>query len=178
MADHPTVTASAIPDPALGHWEGDFWVEANGYRVSRYWCDLLPGYYGPCRKDPDNGKGHVDYPNRVNEIIAKLTGVTGVADCDSEIHALETGALIGYLYLTTRDDVPPVPVFWCTGPTADNDSHYFLTGLVGGRGGRKIEQAAKDAAPTLKTYATWLAAGGISVGAVLKLILPAIGINV
>jgi len=142
VSDRPTIIATSVPDAAEGHWDGDFWVESNGYRVSRKWCDLLPGYYGPCRKDPDNGLGHVEFQNRINEIIAKVTGITGIADCSSEIHAAQAGGYVGYLYLTTSSDIPPVPVFWCTGPTADNDSHYFLTGLIAGRAGRKIDDAA------------------------------------
>ena len=174
MADHPTITATTIPDPSLGHWDGDFWVEANGYRVSREWCDLLPGYYGPLRKDPDNGLGDIEFTNRMSDILAKVTGVTGLLDCSSEIHGLQFGIYVGYLYLTTRKDIPPVPIFWCGEGKKDNDSHYVLTGFIAGRAGRKID----DSMPDLKTIAGIFAAGGISVGAVLKYILPLIGVSI
>lgn len=110
--------------------------------VDQKWVDLLPQYYGPNAKDPDNGLGHVEVPNRINEIITKLTGITGVLDCSSEIHALQAGAYIGYLYVTSSDSMPPVPEFWANGPNAENDSHYFMTGLIAGRMGKKLDDAA------------------------------------
>ena len=142
--------------------------------VDQYWVTLLPQYYGPNAKDPDNGQGHADMPNRITELVAKLTGITGIADCSSEVHALQAGAYIAYLYVTSSSNMPPVPEFWANGPNADNDSHYFMTGLIAGRMARKLD----DATPDLKTLLGIFAAGGISVGAVVKFILPLVGIAV
>ena len=131
--------------PVKGHFEGDYWVEDSGYRVHRKWCDLLPGYYGPMRKDPDDGLGDIEFSNRMNEILGKITGVTGILDCASEIHATQFGIYVGYLYLDSSTDIPPCPVFWAGGGKQDNDSHYYMTGLIAGRAGRKIDSLEEPA---------------------------------
>jgi len=128
--------------------------------MEQKWIDKYPFLYGPGAKDPDEGSGNVELTDVVARLMEKFTGYGGTFSTWAERHAFIYGANIGYLYVNSSEDVPPVPAFWT------NEAHYWLTGITMGRAAKKIE----DAAPSIKAYLVTFAAGGFSIAGLLKLI--------
>lgn len=151
-----------------GHWDADFWVSASGYRVARKWVDKYPALFGPLSRDPDEGQGEVECDDMVAKLLVKFTGFGGTFSTWHERHAFIIFCGIGYNDVTSSADVPPIPEFFLT------EMAYCYTGLSMGRGTKKVEEAA----PSLKTYIGIFTAGGVSIGAVLKFLLPLIGIAI
>ncbi len=120
------------------------------------WVQLLPQYYGPNAKDPDEGLGDIECDDMIATVLNKFTGIGGTFSTWHERHAFIAGASIGYNYITKTEPVP-VPKFW------EEESHYFLTGLTMGRAAKKLE----DAAPKLKYYFAYFTAGGVTLTTVL-----------
>ena len=147
-----------LPAKQPGHWEGDLWVEASGYRVARKWVDKYPALYGPNAKDPDEGQGEIECTDVIAQLLAKFTGYGGTFSTWTERHAFIIFGGIGYLDVKTSDDIPPTPEFFLS------EMQYCTTGLIMGRATAKLEAAA----PSLKTCIAIFAAGGISVGSLLK----------
>jgi len=141
-----------------GHWDGDFWVSASGYRVARRWVDKYQSLFGPLAQDPDEGHGDAECDDLVARLMAKFTGAGGTFSTWKERHAFIIFAGIGYLDVKSSDDVPPCPEFFLT------EQQYVTSGLVMGRAAAKIEEAG----PGLKTYLAIFAAGGISITGILK----------
>lgn len=131
------------------------------------WTELYPNLYGPDAKDPDEGSGDLECSDAIAQIMNKFTGIGGTFSTWSERHAFIYGAQIGYLHVKSSADVPPTPAFWL------DESHYWMTGIIMGRAAAKLETAGLD----LKYVIGLFTAGGISLTAVWKLILPMIGIN-
>jgi hypothetical protein len=157
----------SLADPAP-HWDGDFWVSASGYRVARKWVDKYPALYGPLSQDPDEGQGEVECNDLIAQLLAKFTGYGGTFSTWTERHGFIIFGGIGYNDVTCSADVPPIPEW------ALKEMAYCYTGLSMGRAAKKLEEAA----PSLKTYIGIFTAGGVSVGAILKFILPLVGIAV
>ena len=132
------------------------------------WAAKYPHLFGPGANDPDEGNGDIECDDAIAAVLNKFTGIGGTFSTWKERHCFITAASIGYTDVEHTEDVPPVPDFWV------KEGHYWVSGIAMGRASRKIEQAA----PNLKTIAAIFAAGGISVGAVLKYVLPLIGVSV
>lgn len=98
------------------------------------WAELLPQYYGENATDPDEGCGDVELDDYVSRILNKFTGAGGTFSTWNERHAFIVGVQIGYLHMH-QTEIIPVPKFWL------KESHYFLTGVMMGRGARKIEES-------------------------------------
>ncbi len=150
----------SMADQRLGKWDGDFWVEPTGYKVHRKWAEKYPALYGPLAQDPDEGQGEIECDDVISRLLAKFTGYGGTFSTWTERHAFIIFSGIGYNDVNSKDDVPPIPVFFL------KEMAYCYTGLSMGRGAKKVEEAA----PSLKTYAAIFAAGGVSITGLLKLI--------
>lgn len=99
------------------------------------WEKLLPQYYGPDAKDPDEGLGEVECDDIIAKILQKFTGLGGTFSTWNERHAFIIGAQIGYLHVN-KTELIPVPKFW------RDDSHYFYAGVIMGRSAKKLEDTA------------------------------------
>ena len=191
-----TITGPATKKPlSPGKWEGDFWVQEDGYRVHRKWVEKYPALFGPCRQDPDGGQGDIECDDAIAKLLAKFTGYGGTFSNWMERHAFIIFAGIGYNDVESKDDVPPIPDFFLT------EMAYCYTGLSMGRGAKKVgdaEQGKQQAQSALETLQTWtglitanpdvtkkvasiavsaLAAGGIILPPVIQAILKAVGIG-
>lgn len=197
------VIAGKTPAPlSPGKWEGDMWVQENGYRVHRKWVERFPHLYGPCRQDPDNGQGNLELDDVLTKALEKINGLGSVYSTWSERHSSETAFYIAYNFIESSDDVPPVPDFWLA------EAHYWFMHITAGRllKKEKVAEAGKAAADAEKTVAqsavdtlqTWtglitanpevsrkvlsiavsaLAAGGIILPPVIQAILKSLGVS-
>jgi len=138
----------------------------GGSVIDPKWVTKYPHLFGPGAKDPDEGQGEIECTDSIAQVLNKFTGIGGTFSTWSERHCFITAASIGYTDVEHTEDVPPVPEFWIP------EGHYWVSGIAMGRAARKVEQATPD----LKTIAGIFAAGGISIGAVLKFVFPMIGI--
>jgi hypothetical protein len=125
-----------MAEQTIGHWEGDTWVEASGYRVARKWVENYPALFGPLAKDPDEGQGEVECDDMIARLLAKFTGYGGTFSNWTERHGFIIFSGIGYNDVQSSDDVPPIPEFFC------KEMAYCYTGLSMGRGAKKLEEAA------------------------------------
>lgn len=141
-----------------GHWEGDFWVEASGYKVHRRFVEKYPGLYGPNKQDPDQGQGDTECDDLLSKLSAKFTGAGGTLSTWMERHCFFTAGPIGYFDVRSSTDVPPCPDFWL------KEQQYWIDGIIIGRGAAKVEEAA----PSIKTYAAIFLAGNVTGGSILK----------
>lgn len=151
MADHPSVTASAIPPASGGHWEGEYWVDGD-YRVHRKWCDHYPQYYGPCAIDPDHGQGDIELDDALAKALAKIDGYGGVGSTSGERHCFQAAFLLAHNFVESSADIPPVPKFWL------DEAHYWMSGITAGRLLKKqktAEQKQEVAETALETLTTW-----------------------
>lgn len=129
---HPTVTAAtATVEQSGGRWEGDFWVEPDGYRVARKFVETFPDLYGPNAKDPDEGKGEIECTDAISKIFNLYTGQGGTFSTWSERHCFLNAFFIGRDYVESSADIPPVPYFWLT------EAHYWRAGIMLGRASKK-----------------------------------------
>jgi len=132
----PTTNLDSKKPLSPGNWEGDFWVQEDGYRVHRKWVEKYPACYGPARKDPDDGTGEIEVDDVVSQIFAKFTGYGGTFSNWTERHAFIIFGGIGYNDVQSSEDVPPIPDFFLT------EMAYCYTGLSLGRATKKLEDAA------------------------------------
>lgn len=156
-----------------GHWEGDVWVEPDGYRVHNKWCDLYPDLFGPLAKDPDEGQGDVECNDMISVFLNKFSGAGGVFSTWNERHAFIISSQIGYLIIKSSDDVPPVPRFFL------HESHYWREGIIIGRGAAKVEAASSQIPWTPVIVAALGAGTGGAVWGqdIVRVVLALIGVS-
>lgn len=135
--------------------------------VDPKWVKQYPDLYGPDAKDPDNGEGDFECNDAISQIVNKFTGIGGTFSTWSERHAFIIAAQIGYLNVHHDADVPPVPEFF------QGEAHYWRTGIIMGRAAAKLETQISD----WKIITGIFAAGGVTLTAIWKLLLPFLGVG-
>lgn len=130
---------------ATGEWQGDSWVEKDGYTVNKKFVEKYPDLYGPAAIDPDEGNGEIELNDAVAQFMNKYTGAGGTFSTWSERHCFITALTIGNEDVKSSDDIPPVPHFWIT------EAHYWRTGIFSGRliEKKNLAEAANLALETL-----------------------------
>lgn len=128
-----------------GMWQGDLWIEPDGYCVSKKFVEKYPHLYGPCAEDPDHGCGDTELKDdALAKLFEKVSGPGGIFSTAAEQHCYETAAEIGYNFVESSADIPPVPKFWL------GEGHYWLSGITSGRLVKK-KNVAEAAALALET---------------------------
>jgi hypothetical protein len=159
------IAGSATPSPA---WSPVFsTTSGDGYVVDPKWVKQYPDLYGPDAKDPDNGEGDFECNDAISQIVNKFTGIGGTFSTWGERHAFIIAAQIGYLNVHHDADVPPVPTFFL------KEAHYWRTGIIMGRAAAKLETQMPD----WKIITGIFAAGGVTLTAIWKLLLPFLGVG-
>lgn len=189
---NPTILATAAKVPlSPGKWEGDFWVQEDGYRVHRKWVEKYPHLYGPARQDPDEGQGNFELDDTLTKALEKINGLGSVYSTWSERHCSETAFYLSYNFIESSADVPPVPDFWI------GEAHYWFMHITAGRllkkekdaeagksAAEKALELAMQCAPTVKELlknpkVIAMLTGALGTGwVILPQVLKAIGISV
>lgn len=158
----PAVSSTPPAAYTLGSATGSGGVSV----VDPVWIEKYPYLYGPNAKDPDEGQGDIECNDAISQLLNKFTGTGGTFSTWKERHAFIYAAQIGYLYVKSSADIPPVPVFFL------QEAHYWHTGIIMGRAAAKIDAAQVD----WKALVATAAAGGLGVQALLKYVFPLLGV--
>jgi hypothetical protein len=172
---------STVTGTASGHWEGDTWIEPDGYRVDRKWVGKYQYLYGPLATDPDGGLGDVELDDNLARALRKIDGYGGIGSTSAERHCAETAAYIAWNFVESSSDIPPVPKFWI------GEAHYWFMTITAIRQVKKknLADSAMAACTSLMglmqnrkvlgAITAALAAGGVVLPPFVQALLKIIG---